>query len=136
MKNKKPITLLLMLLLALVLVACGGDAAPAEEAAEEPAVQEEEAAEEMEEEMSDESSAEEAMEGGLEGRDLIMDGGSMIVAPGGKVIAGPVVAEETILTAEVDEEEILAAQLKLDPAGHYNRPDVLQLRVNRERREM
>ena len=71
-----------------------------------------------------------------EGRDLIMDGGSMIVAPGGKVIAGPVVGEEAILYAEVDEEEILAAHLKLDPAGHYNRPDVLQLRVNRERRVM
>ena len=67
------------------------------------------------------------------GRDLIMDGGSMIVAPGGRIVAGPVTGEETILYAEVDEEEIFAAHLKLDPAGHYNRPDVLQLTVNQNR---
>lgn len=68
-----------------------------------------------------------------EGRDLINDGGSMIVAPGGKVVAGPVVGEETILYADVSQEEIAAAHLKLDPAGHYSRPDILRLSHNRDR---
>ncbi|MEP3276874.1 MAG: carbon-nitrogen hydrolase family protein [Stappiaceae bacterium] len=68
-----------------------------------------------------------------EGRDVINNGGSMIVDPGGKIIAGPVVDEETILTADIDLDRVLEEHLKLDPAGHYNRGDVLQLTVNRKR---
>ncbi len=67
------------------------------------------------------------------GRDIINDGGSMIVAPDGSVIAGPVVGEETILYADVLEERVIAEHLKLDPAGHYSRTDVLRLQVNRDR---
>jgi nitrilase len=69
----------------------------------------------------------------VEGRDLINDGGSMIVAPGGRTIAGPVTGEETILYADLSLNEVLGSHLKLDPAGHYSRGDVLSLRHNRER---
>ncbi|MCP5083978.1 MAG: carbon-nitrogen hydrolase family protein [Alphaproteobacteria bacterium] len=69
----------------------------------------------------------------VEGRDVINNGGSMIVEPGGKIIAGPVIDEECILYADIAKETVLAEHLKLDPAGHYSRNDVLRLNVNRER---
>ncbi len=67
------------------------------------------------------------------GRDLINDGGSMIVGPDGTVLAGPITGEETILYADLDPDHVLAAHLKLDPAGHYHRPDVLGLTLNADR---
>jgi nitrilase len=69
----------------------------------------------------------------VEGRDLINDGGSMIVAPGGRTIAGPVTGEETILYADLSLNEVLGSHLKLDPAGHYSRGDILSLKHNKER---
>lgn len=69
----------------------------------------------------------------VENRRIINNGGSMIVAPGGSVIAGPVVDKECILYADIDVNQILGEHLKLDPAGHYSRNDVLSLSVNRQR---
>jgi len=71
----------------------------------------------------------------VEGRTVINNGGSMIVEPGGKIIAGPVTNDECILYAEVSKEMVMGAHLKLDPAGHYSRNDVLSLNVNRTRRD-
>lgn len=68
-----------------------------------------------------------------DGRDVINDGGSMIAAPGGQVIAGPVMGEETTLYAEIDVDQVVAAHMKLDPAGHYSRKDILSLNHNRQR---
>ena len=68
-----------------------------------------------------------------EGRDVINDGGSMIAGPDGALIAGPEVGEETILYAEIDLESVLGAHLKLDPAGHYSRRDILSLNHNKAR---
>lgn len=64
---------------------------------------------------------------------IINDGGSMIVAPDGLIVAGPVIGEEKILYADVDVEIVMGEHLKLDPAGHYARNDVLRLTVNRDR---
>jgi len=58
-------------------------------------------------------------------------GGSVIVAPNGRVLAGPMDAEEGILYADCDLEIGVLAKLRHDFAGHYNRPDVFQVRVNR-----
>ncbi len=69
----------------------------------------------------------------VEGRDVINNGGSMIVEPGGAIIAGPVTDEECILYAEISKDKVMAEHMKLDPAGHYSRNDVLRLSVNRER---
>lgn len=68
-----------------------------------------------------------------EGRDVINDGGSMIAAPDGALIAGPVLREETTLFADISVDAVLAAHLKLDPAGHYGRRDVLNLEHNTKR---
>jgi nitrilase len=57
-------------------------------------------------------------------------GGSAIVAPGGKVVAGPMTAELGILYADVDPALIVNARRSLDVVGHYARPDLFQLRTN------
>lgn len=59
-------------------------------------------------------------------------GGSSIITPDSRVIAGPMGGEEGILYADVDLELAVKAKLTHDFAGHYNRPDVFQLRVNTE----
>jgi nitrilase len=58
-------------------------------------------------------------------------GGSVIVAPNSRVIAGPLGAEEGILYAECNLELGVLTKLRHDFAGHYNRPDIFQLHVNR-----
>ena len=61
---------------------------------------------------------------------LLMRGGSCIISPAGKVLAGPVYGEDVLLTAEIDLDDIARAQMDFDPVGHYARPDVFQLAVN------
>jgi aliphatic nitrilase len=58
-------------------------------------------------------------------------GGSVIVAPNCRVVAGPMGAEEGILYADCDIEVGVNMKLRHDFAGHYNRPDIFQLSVNR-----
>ena len=58
-------------------------------------------------------------------------GGSVIVAPTSRIIAGPLGAEEGILYAECNLELGIQMKLRHDFAGHYNRPDIFQLHVNR-----
>jgi nitrilase len=59
-------------------------------------------------------------------------GNSVIVAPYGPILAGPVMCEEMIIYAEIDRDSIRKAKFTLDVAGHYARPDVFQLTVNRD----
>jgi nitrilase len=56
-------------------------------------------------------------------------GGSVIVGPLGKVLAGPVYDSECILTAEIDPGEIAEGKFDFDAVGHYSRPDVFKLEV-------
>jgi nitrilase len=58
-------------------------------------------------------------------------GGSIIVDPASRIIAGPMGAEEGILYADCDLEIGIKMKFHHDFAGHYNRPDVFQLHVNR-----
>jgi nitrilase len=61
---------------------------------------------------------------------VLMRGGSMIIDPLGKVLAGPVFNEDALLTAELDLSAIPMAQMDFDAVGHYARPDVFSLHVN------
>ncbi|HSP55455.1 MAG TPA: carbon-nitrogen hydrolase family protein [Dehalococcoidia bacterium] len=58
-------------------------------------------------------------------------GNTAIAGPDGDFIAGPIVQKEEILYADVDPNEFRAPRYWFDPAGHYARPDVFQLTVNR-----
>jgi nitrilase len=58
-------------------------------------------------------------------------GGSAIVSPASRVVAGPMGAEEGILYAECNLEAGVLTKLRHDFVGHYNRPDIFQLTVNR-----
>ncbi|MCM2252217.1 MAG: carbon-nitrogen hydrolase family protein, partial [Ramlibacter sp.] len=61
---------------------------------------------------------------------VLMRGGSMIIDPLGKVLAGPVYNEDALLTAELDMALVPMAQMDFDPVGHYARPDIFSLHVN------
>ena len=79
----------------------------------------------------------------LPARDLIYPGpdrwlnpgDSVIVAPGGEIVAGPLHEAEGILYADCDPARATAAHRTLDVAGHYGRPDVFRLTVDRTRRQ-
>jgi nitrilase len=77
----------------------------------------------------------EMLQAGPEGEKFLRNpdcsGGSVIVAPNSRVIAGPMGIEEGILYADCDLELGVRMKLRHDFAGHYNRPDIFQLQVNR-----
>jgi hypothetical protein len=66
---------------------------------------------------------------------VLIRGGSCIVDPLGSVLAEPVFGEETILMAELDRRLIARAKFDLDVVGHYARPDLFHLSVNRHELE-
>jgi predicted amidohydrolase len=66
----------------------------------------------------------------LGGESVTANGGSAIIGPNGNYLAGPVYDREEILYAEIDLEDAIREKHSRDVAGHYARPDVLQLVVN------
>ncbi len=64
-----------------------------------------------------------------EGREWINVGNSAIIAPNGKIIAGPLEAEEGILYADINLQDIIKAKRMFDVVGHYSRPDVFDFKV-------
>ncbi len=63
----------------------------------------------------------------------INGGDSVIVAPGGKIVAGPLHEHFGVLAADIDLERVGLAQRSLDVCGHYARPDIFRLQVNTRR---
>lgn len=65
--------------------------------------------------------------------DPLTDGGSCIAGPDGEWIMEPVVEKEGLFTASININRVLEERQNLDVAGHYSRPDVTRLILNRER---
>ncbi len=59
-------------------------------------------------------------------------GDSLVVDPSGTIVAGPLRREVGILYADVDLEAVGLAKRTLDVVGHYARPDIFHLHVNRD----
>ncbi len=57
-------------------------------------------------------------------------GDSVVIAPGGEIVEGPLHKAKGILYAEIDCTLCAAAKRALDVTGHYSRPDIFQLQVN------
>jgi len=64
---------------------------------------------------------------------ILANGGSCIAGPDGEWIIEPQIGKEEIITATLDFNRVLEERQNFDAVGHYSRPDVTQLHINRER---
>ncbi|OQY88472.1 MAG: carbon-nitrogen hydrolase [Anaerolineae bacterium UTCFX1] len=64
---------------------------------------------------------------------FLANGGSCIAGPDGQWVVEPLTGEEKLIVAEINHRRVREERQNFDPSGHYSRPDVLQLRVNRQR---
>ncbi|WP_111682253.1 carbon-nitrogen hydrolase family protein [Winogradskyella tangerina] len=65
--------------------------------------------------------------------DTLANGGSCIAGPDGEWIVEPVIHKEGLIIQSIDFNRVLEERQNFDPVGHYSRPDVTKLTVNRER---
>jgi len=64
---------------------------------------------------------------------FLANGGSCIAGPDGQWVLPPHIEAETLLVAEIDHRRVREERQNFDPSGHYARPDVTRLTVNRRR---
>ncbi len=68
--------------------------------------------------------------------EVLADGGSCIAGPDGKWIISPISGKEKLITAELFFNRISEERQNFDSSGHYSRPDITQLTVNRDRQSI
>ena len=68
--------------------------------------------------------------------EVLATGGSCIAGPDGEWLVTPSQAREELLKATVDLRRVFEERQNFDPSGHYARPDVTRLEVNRKRQNV
>ena len=64
---------------------------------------------------------------------ILSNGGTCVANPDGTWLLEPFINEEALKIVTLDHQLVLEERQNFDPAGHYARPDITQLVVNRER---
>jgi nitrilase len=59
-----------------------------------------------------------------------------IAAPVGSWVVPPVIGKEELIIADLNFNRVLVERQNFDVSGHYSRPDVARLSVNRERQSI
>lgn len=65
--------------------------------------------------------------------EILANGGSCIAGPDGEWLIEPVINKEGLIIETLDFNRVLEERQNFDCVGHYSRPDVTKLHVNRER---
>lgn len=65
--------------------------------------------------------------------DVLADGGSCLCGPDGEWVIEPDTGSEKLLVASIDHKKVREERQNFDPAGHYSRPDIVKITVNRQR---
>lgn len=67
---------------------------------------------------------------------ILADGGSCIAGPDGEWIVKPSVGKEELIVKTIDINRVYEERQNFDPVGHYSRPDITKLSVNRDRQSI
>ncbi|MBL4661470.1 MAG: carbon-nitrogen hydrolase family protein [Alcanivoracaceae bacterium] len=67
---------------------------------------------------------------------VMANGGSCIAGPDGQWVVEPVLEKEGLIISSIDFNRVLEERQNFDPVGHYSRPDITKLTVNRTRQSV
>ncbi len=67
---------------------------------------------------------------------ILANGGSCIAGPDGEWIVSPIINKEVMIIETLDFNRVLEERQNFDPSGHYSRPDVTKLSINRQRQSI